>query len=244
MKTQIKQVEQTTEYDQFRTLAHNRDINKAHVNRLAEAMTEKPGSGPTRPILVNEKMEIIDGQHRFLACQLLGIPIYYLIGEGLRLEDAQRLNALQRNWGELDYAKSYADAGDPHYQAYLDYRGQHKLSHSVVVAYLGGTRIGQKDTLNFRNGGFRVKDRAKADKYAEQLNDIGKYHPYYRQKSFGLAYLTLMQHPDYDHKLMVRHAKLWAEKFLKNTSDIRECQRNLEALYNFRLSEANQIRLF
>ena len=37
-----------------------------------------------QPILVNNKMEIVDGQNRFLACKELGIPFHFIVSDEIK----------------------------------------------------------------------------------------------------------------------------------------------------------------
>ena len=70
----------TTDYDQFKYIAGNRDVVEAHVKSLSEQITIKDFQ---IPIIVNEKMEVCEGQHRLEAYKALSIPITYIIKEGL-----------------------------------------------------------------------------------------------------------------------------------------------------------------
>ena len=59
---QVNQVLMTNDYSMFESMSGNRDVNDLHIKRLKESMQEKYISVP---IIVNEKNQIIDGQHRF-----------------------------------------------------------------------------------------------------------------------------------------------------------------------------------
>ena len=73
-------INQTTDYDRFTFIEGNRDICHLHLNRLIQSMQEK--CIPV-PILVNEKYEIVDGQHRWSAVKHLGLTLYYHVEKGL-----------------------------------------------------------------------------------------------------------------------------------------------------------------
>ena len=60
----VNQVLQTNVHSIFKTQKGNRPINKNHLDRLILSMKKKY---LISPILVNEKMEVIDGQHRLQA---------------------------------------------------------------------------------------------------------------------------------------------------------------------------------
>ena len=74
--TTVNQIHQTTDYSMFQTLEGNRNLNKLHLKRLKNSFQKKY---LLSPIIVNEKFEIIDGQHRFEAGKQLGLPINFLI---------------------------------------------------------------------------------------------------------------------------------------------------------------------
>ena len=56
------QVHTTTDYFLFKPIDGNRNKNLLHINRLKKSMSE---NYLFTVIIVNEKYEIIDGQHRF-----------------------------------------------------------------------------------------------------------------------------------------------------------------------------------
>ena len=53
----------TRDYDKFKLLEENRTVSKSHVNKLKIAIGDNPNIMRAQPILVNEDMEVIDGQH-------------------------------------------------------------------------------------------------------------------------------------------------------------------------------------
>ena len=94
----------TTNYKLFKIAIWNRDPK--HVKVIKESIMEN--GFLMVPILVNESMEIIDGQGRFYALRELGLPVYYIVQNGLRREHCIALNYKQTNWGTSDYVKCYA----------------------------------------------------------------------------------------------------------------------------------------
>ena len=69
--------QQSTNYDEFRTLNANRNVSENHVKQIKAAIETVGNLTEVVPIIVNENKEIIDGQHRFEACKELGLPIFY-----------------------------------------------------------------------------------------------------------------------------------------------------------------------
>jgi hypothetical protein len=239
------QIEQSNDYGRFKILQFNRRISKGHVAQLVEAFQEKPNILQYRPILTNEKLEVVDGQHRFEAAKSLGYPIYYTVGKGLNYKDAQKFNALQRNWTPIDYAESFAKAGDKNYQKYLDFRKRFCITHNVTVAYLAGNTAAATDSASFRNGAFKVANEKTAEKHCIMLTEVGDKVPeFWNRKEFGIAYFTLLNHPDYDHKHFLYKLAAHHAKFLARYENMQDYQRAFERIYNFKTPVEQQIKLF
>jgi ParB-like nuclease domain len=75
----------TRDYEQFKTITSNRDVNRLHVKKLSESIKQKNLLW-AKPPLVNEKNQLIDGQHRLEACQLIGADFFYIVAEAGKKE--------------------------------------------------------------------------------------------------------------------------------------------------------------
>lgn len=99
----------TKNYKQFKFIDGNRDVNHAaKIKKSIEAV-----GFLMCPILVNEKMEIIDGQGRFTACKDMELPVYYVTQPGLGIEEVRQMNAVSTNWKLAEYIESYATCDRP-----------------------------------------------------------------------------------------------------------------------------------
>src|ERR1039458_10319262 len=65
----------TKNYDIFIRMIGNRPINESHVTHLKKKIQDEGNLTSEFPINLNEKMEIIDGQHRIMALKQLGYPV-------------------------------------------------------------------------------------------------------------------------------------------------------------------------
>ena len=110
----IPKVKAEYDYTKFNILDRNRIISKAHVKQLAEDIKEH---GQQIPVIVNEHMDIIDGQHRLAALSAIGYPVLYYMTNGMDVNDVGRLNTLQATWGEKDWIHNYAAGGSKSYTA-------------------------------------------------------------------------------------------------------------------------------
>lgn len=100
----------TKDYSKFRMVVANREVNKEHVRKLARSIKKK-NLLFVRPLIVNDKMELIDGQHRLAACEQIGETVFYIKAGGLTKEDIAVLNTAQKNWTRLDFINFYAIEG-------------------------------------------------------------------------------------------------------------------------------------
>lgn len=88
----------TTNYDIFNRLMGNRDTTS--VKRIIESI-QKIGY-VDNPLIVNEKLEIIDGQNRLEAFRMLGYEVPFHIVEGIGIAEARQMNIGRGNWKPID----------------------------------------------------------------------------------------------------------------------------------------------
>lgn len=106
-------VYETCELESFKVIKGNRADIERRKNKIAKSV-EKVGY-ISAPIIVNEKMEVIDGQARLAYCKEKGISIAFYIIEGLTVDECIAMNISSTNWGIRDYIESYAERGYPSY---------------------------------------------------------------------------------------------------------------------------------
>jgi hypothetical protein len=226
--------ESTKDYNKFKFLKGNRDVNEAHLKKIARSMALNPELLPVRPILVNEKFEIIDGQHRYTAAQQLGLPVYYEIGEGMKASDAIDLNRNQRNWTILDYAKAFATEGNKNYQTFLDIVSEFKtIAPSTVMVYLRG---GQSQGIGtrFRAGEFMIADEDMSRTWLEELQDLQKFNKHFKQNRVALPTLAVFKNDEYDHERMLSKMALYGDTVFRPYGNAKDIVRSLEDVYNWR----------
>lgn len=241
MPDNLNRVHMTKDYGEFKNLFANRNINKRHVNELITSFQDRPNLVPTRPILVNEKMEVIDGQHRLEACKILGLPVYYTIAADLNIKDAQLMNALQRGWSVLDYARSFASSGNSNYRRFLELHEEYPISVSILMSYCIGREQSNTGKL-FRKGEFKVmKSEELLRQRLDMLADYGTRFNGWTNHNFCRAVHAAIRTPEYDHDRMMRKLKIYQ---IKKQSSRLDYLRELENAYNFHEPEANHLRFF
>ena len=81
----INTVNRTTDYSLFKRLEGNRNVLEIRVKRITASI--KKVGWIQNPVIVNEKMEVIEGQGRLEALKRLGMPVDYIIVPGIGLDE-------------------------------------------------------------------------------------------------------------------------------------------------------------
>jgi hypothetical protein len=110
---EVGRIYETTDYSVFKYLLGNRAVKPARVKKIKKSIIEV--GYVNNPIVVNRKMEIIDGQGRFQALMELGLPIRYVIDENAGIKECRALNMGQTNWNTNDWINFYAENGNDNY---------------------------------------------------------------------------------------------------------------------------------
>ena len=228
-------VKVTDEYDLFTFANGNRGINPKHVKELRKSM-ETIGVIPT-PIIVNEKMEIIDGQHRFEACKMLSQNVYYLVVPGTTMKHAAAMNANNKSWRLEDFLNYYVNEGLPDYVFIKRLSNISSLSLANLLRILG---VGHMEP--FRNGkaSITLDDSMALDlitwieKFCPVVKDIRG-----RKTSVIDALSWIYKNMDVDDERLLSAVKKIASDNV-DISDIEKALSSLQDSYNYRLSQDNK----
>lgn len=238
-------IQVTSDYEQFRLMDANREQNRFHVEALKTAFGEMGNLTRVQPILVNENMEIIDGQHRFVACKELGEPIYYTQVPGLGIADARQMNILHKNWQLPDYAHSYAAGGNANYQRFLQLLEEHEFNYSITLYYCAGGDV-KGAFRDFRHGEFTLSEDGmrQATQKLDKLAEIAEMNPIASTGPFGLAYLQAMtRNAEFDHARFISRLER-SPQLLTRQAGTPEYLRVIEDIYNHNMNAENRVRLF
>ena len=82
---EVNKFYQTSDLSIFKQIDGNRIPNLQHIKRLADSI--RVYGMKCNPILVNERMEVIDGQHRLMAAKEAESFVYYIIVNGYSLNE-------------------------------------------------------------------------------------------------------------------------------------------------------------
>lgn len=240
-------IHETDNYKMFKTLKGNRKVAQGHVARLRESIKRRD---LRTPILVNAKMEIIDGQHKFQAYRSLKLPVRYMVADDFSLPEVQQLNTNNKNWTAVDFAKSYAENGNKNYAEYLKFRNKYQFPHVSALILLNPKNVMQIESKHkadfalrsFKDGGFKIADMNQSYVLANKVQDFSIYSGF-RRRYFIIACLTLFATDGYKHAEMKEKMQYLGTR-LQHFICVKDYLRCLEEIYNFKLGTKRKIRLF
>lgn len=245
----INQVNETTDYSMFKTLQGNRAVNKLHVKRLIDSFNK---NYLLSPIIVNEKFEIIDGQHRFEAAKQCKLPVRFISIKGYGLKEVQVLNENMKNWKKEDYLNAYCDLGYPEYLKFkkfmLDYPDFGIAASIALLTNTTSTGTMKRENKEFRSktnkygaysirffqeGQLIIPDYDLSVENAEKILMIKEYYDGYNRITFVRAMIGLFKIKEYNHaKLLERLSKL--PTALQHCANITQYKLLIEDIYNYR----------
>lgn len=193
-------MQSTTDYDQFIFKDENRKIKNDHLKDIIESI-KTCNLLHMRPITVNENLEIMDGQHRFIAARTLNLPIFYKIEEGIESNQMLILN-LSKSWNNGDYLNYYIQKGNQEYVKLQEFIKSQQLKLNVALnLVMGNSHASRK---NFREGKFILNQEFTDVQLANcrRTQDIitrNNGHSYYTEAAkFWRALITLISHHEFD----------------------------------------------
>lgn len=233
----MNKVLQTRDYSRFRHLDDNRDINPMHVERLKESMQEVY---LFNPIIVNENLEVIDGQHRLEACKQLNLPVTYITVEGYGIREVQIMNANKSNWKPSDYLQSYVKNGYSDYITYLAFQEKYGFDHQVNLILLSNyDKKGNYD--DFNSGKFKVLSLRKAERIANYLMQIKPYYSGYRRRSFVYAIMSIIDRKGFSMDELIAKIKLQPTA-LVDCTNAEKYRELLENIFNYKRRDKINLR--
>ena len=242
-KVEAYKVYTTKDYSIFKRLVGNRDIPETRISKIVESI--QTIGWVHNPIIVNEKMEVIDGQGRLTALQRLKMPVEYIIAEGAGNKECIYMNMNMVNWKLPDFIKSYAEQGNENYQRLL----------SLMEKYAGGNldiistavyRVSKSKHRDIKQGTLQLtEEQAKAA--VPRLEFIKPILEKIDERKLPGSLVTLMQtliyyfdYPEVDKDRLAYSV----EKYIYNSTPWvlnTDCETEVENCYNYGLGLEKKI---
>lgn len=225
----------SSDYDKFAFIEGNRPVNQAHVKNLETSILAE-NHLYENPIIVNPRLQIIDGQHRFMVAKNNKLCIYFIVSETMDIESTRLMNYYQRNWSLVEYLNSYMDMGkNDEYVKLSTFIKTYDLPISVSIALLTGMDRRARVPQEFMAGNFKITTWTRGVKFAEAIRDwrsvIKTKTRIDRSATFVNTLLYMYEKLGIEHEeLFKRFVELGTTLFYSDSS--KEYLRQFEEVYN------------
>lgn len=204
----ISAIYETFDYDKFKRFPENREVTRDRINKLRASISEKYNMCP---IIVNERFEIGDGQGRYEALKELGLPIRYVIDEGLNIDDCRRMNRYNKPWTVDEFVYSHAASGKEAYKRLLSLRTELKMPYARILSFCKRSAARSIINTELMSGEmtFTESDEKKVRDIATACAQICEALCYRdrRTEAFYTAVKVIWNTEGYDHEKMLRNCR-------------------------------------
>lgn len=150
-------IKKTRDYSLFKYVDGNRDIRKPNLKKLVESI-QKDNQLCLHPIIVNEHLQIIDGQHRLEAAKALNVDIYYLQSSTVTHQHIIDANVNQKSFETGDYIKFFCVRGNPVYLQLHDMLTQTGLKPKALLTLVLGA-VSTNILMFLKTGKFKFPEK-------------------------------------------------------------------------------------
>ena len=239
-KVKSPQQYESIDYNKFKFVEANRDLNEHHVKEIMKEI-ENNDLRDESPVKVSREFELMEGQHTFVGCERLGLPVKYIFSR-MTIDDIGRYNVSQKPWTSVQVLNHYCVREFEDYLILNEFYKKYKYPISTLLVLLSGEHTKQlyKD---FKFGKFAVKQSvAQVQHILDRISEFKHFNDkVFRHKTFVLTYIDCLTHPDFDHDKLVHKVSIVTEKFVKCDTQV-DYLRMIEDVYNYRNQEP--IRLY
>ena len=261
-KVSSVEIYETNDLEKFVFAKWNRDVRKEKVKSLTERMKV---FFLTFTIIVNEFLEIIDGQHRFSALKIYNeyrksigldiIPLRYDIKVGWGEKECKELNSETSIFSNEDVLKQEIYNDNENYLLYDKFKKEYPfLGHNTVIGLLSGNIKATKggENKSFKVGTFKVKDYEESIEKTNKIIDIvettiiplgDRGNP---QTTYTLSILPFIFDSNYDHQHMMKQIKnrnKYTKDSLPESTKLTTCKYYLQKLYNHDVDKKNRLSI-
>ena len=235
----------TRDYSKFKRLIGNRDIPEHRISKIIDSI-QKIG-WVHNPIVVNEKMEVVDGQGRLTALQRLKMPVEYIIAPGASTKECVYMNMNMVNWKLPDFIKSYAEQGDENYQRLLTLMEKY-VSGNLDIISTAVYRVSRAKHRDIKEGILQLTE----EQYEAAIPRLEFIEPLLKnidERKLPGSLITLMQtliyYFDYD-EVDVKRLRYSVEKYIYNATpwvSNTDCEKEVETIYNYSMRIEDRISI-
>ena len=235
----VGEIQETRNYDIFKFVKGNREINRSHVNRLKEKISRRDLK--EIPILVgsldkNGKYPIYDGQHRFTAKSELNKSIRFIVVNKMRPDDISDINTDNSNWVSKNFLNKFVEKGNEDYIYYRSFMENYGLQNkfSVTTTILNNSsRRERAQEDDFDRGLFKVADKEESEDTIQYINKILTEIDSSKCKNsfFYYSLLHAISHTGFNRSHFLKKVEKLSAKF-KGATNSQEWLDIIDRVYN------------
>ena len=235
----------TNDYDLFKRLTGNRDIPESRISKIIDSI-QKIG-WVHNPIVVNEEMEVIDGQGRLTALKRLKMPVEYIIAPGASTKECVYMNMNMVNWKLPDFIKSYAEQGNENYQRLLTLMEKYANGNLDIIS-TAVYRVSRSKHRDIKEGILQLTEE-QYEKAIERLEFITPLLNTIDEKKLPGSFITLLQtaiyyydYPEVDKKRLAYSIEKYIYNSIPWVSN-NDCEKEVENVYNYNMKYEDKISI-
>lgn len=237
-------IKHTNDYDLFHFNPANRKLVPATLREL-RVQIRKKNMLHLKPILVDKKMNIVDGQHRYTVAKEFGLTIYYIVGD-VNDKEMLELNANQKSLVLNDYLDSYVAQGSPEYITVRDFVQRHNIMLYAAISLLAGRKSQANAELvkTFKSGEFKVRDLEHAERVLRIRDAMQPFaQDFYQQRKFTNAVAQVVSIPGFDEARLKDSLERNGFDQLKPAVSTELYAKQIVSVYNYKKARKNHLLL-
>lgn len=231
----VNQVYKTEDYSIFQFSKFNRNVIES------KEMLEQAKDGFVAPIIVNENMVVIDGQHRLKHAEKAGVPVEFIIKKGLSEHDIVRMNTVQKKWSLLNHIEAHANEGLEEYIKLINLLNNKNYTGNITAVTTVATfeMDSQRARPKIIGGNFKFRNFDITVKFLEYLAFFKEKTKLSYKTKLTLAIFELFQIKKIDTNRLISKviSTGLADDLQTKTLDLTDAKKQLIDAYNHGLGE-------
>jgi hypothetical protein len=238
----VNEVYQTSDYTKFKFRDDNRVINPNHVKNISKNMKSK-GWLSGSYVVVNQEWEVIDGQHRVLAAQSVGVPISYTMEKGADFDTIRDLNRNQKNWSIFDHIHGFVSEGNKNYINLSKFIEDFPDLRPTECLMLLRNQSNSVSRTDFESGKFQIKDLSKGYTWGGYLMSLKPFFEGYNRSIFCRGLIKILsskpefKFDEFLHKIKLRPSSIHL------CGDVDSYIIMIEEIYNYKRRNDEKLNL-
>lgn len=222
---------ETRQYDMFKHLEGNREVKRTNVNKIISSI--KVNGYIENPIIVNDHLEIIDGQHRLEALKELNMPVHYIIVKNKGLKECSVMNAKATVWSTKDFLNANVARGSKNAEYILKLCDKYNVTEQIAITSIYGLD-GNAKSKAISDGYITDHMKCIGERTLEFITSgtYDKAKGTYRTFTKAIRFLITDTECDMD---VLKNKLIKYSQDVMPYNNIENCLRSIEKIYNYRI---------